>query len=56
MVKIRIHLDDTTVDLTAESPKKAQQKAEAILANSSIWVSPARLYPTSRIVFIEVLS
>ena len=55
MVKIRIHLDDTTVDLTAESPKKAQQKAESILADSSIWVTPTRLYPTSRIVFIEIM-
>lgn len=55
MVKIRVHLDDTTVDLTAESPKKAQQKAEAILADSAIWISATRLYPTSRIVFIEVI-
>jgi len=51
---IRVHTDDSTVDFTYRKDELIHNIAEEILLKG-VWIKPNRLYPASRITFIEVL-
>lgn len=55
MAKVRVHLDDTTVDIPVDATVNPNKKAELVYSQKSIWVTPTRLYPISRVVFVEVV-
>lgn len=54
MPTIRVHTDGASVDLNYKKDEAVYEIAEKI-AVTGVWVKPNKLYPASRIVYIEVI-
>lgn len=48
---VRVHTDGDTVDIPSKNPSKAAEH----IAKNGVWVHANKLYPPSRIVFIEIV-
>ncbi len=51
---IRVHTDGASVDFSVEDGVDPYVEAEDII-QTGVWVTPTKLYPPSRIVYIEVV-